>query len=198
MEQRSKSAVRVVAEPLLIAIALAFAVRATARIYSIPSSSMSPTLAAGDHILVTTYRGDEPARGDVVVFNAPNGSGLAVKRVIGVPGDLIQSRSGKVVIGGHTFAEPYVRSRAQSGQIAPQLVPAGHLFVMGDNREDSFDSRHWGPLPAARVVGRARMILWSSAIKDASLANAAHATSVMDEVGRAGSARRGRVFKWIE
>ena len=194
MEKRPKSAARLVAEPLLVAIVLAFAVRATARIYSIPSSSMAPTLTAGDHILVTHYRGDEPARGDVVVFQVIDGRGLAVKRVVGVPGDLIQSKSGKVVIGGHTFSEPYLAAHAHSGHIAPQLIPAGHLFVMGDNRQDSFDSRHWGPLPATRVVGRARMILWSSP----TMADQAHATSVSDEVASAESVRRPRVFKWIE
>jgi signal peptidase I len=194
VEKRSKSAVRVVGEPLLVAIVLAFAVRATVRIYSIPSSSMAPTLAAGDHILVTRYRGDEPARGDVVVFHGVDGKGLAVKRVVGIPGDLIQSRSGKVVIGAHTFSEPYIASHARSGVIAPQLVPSGHLFVMGDNREDSFDSRHWGPLPVWRVVGRARLVLWTSP----TMADEAHARSVTDPGVRAAVSRRGRIFKWIE
>jgi signal peptidase I len=194
VEKRSKSALRVVVEPLLVAVVLAFAVRATVRIYSIPSSSMAPTLTAGDHILVTRYRGDEPARGDVVVFHGPDGKGLAVKRVVGVPGDLIQSRSGKVMIGAHTFSEPYVARNASSGHIPAQLVPASCLFVMGDNREDSFDSRHWGPLPAARVVGRARLILWSSS----TMADEAHATSVSDPAAHAAAAPHARVFKWIE
>ena len=159
---------------------------------------MAPTLTAGDHILVTQYRGDEPARGDVVVFHALQGRELAVKRVVGVPGDLIQTRSGKIVIGGHTVSEPYVRTRAGSGVIAPQLVPAGHLFVLGDNREDSFDSRHWGPLPASRVVGRARLVLWSSGTRQTAMADKAHATSVSDGDRRATSLQRRRVFKWIE
>jgi signal peptidase I len=198
VEKPSKSVLRLVAEPLLLAVVLAFAVRATARIYSIPSSSMAPTLTAGDHILVTRYRGEEPARGDVVVFHSLQGRELAVKRVVGIPGDLIQTRSGKIVLGGHTLSEPYLAMRAHSGVIAPQLVPAGHLFVLGDHREDSFDSRHWGPLPASRVVGRARMVLWSSGMSETAMADKAHATSVSNDDPRATSLRGRRVFKWIE
>jgi signal peptidase I len=131
-----KSLFRTLAQPLLIAVALAFAVRAVVRIYAIPSQSMAPTLQTGDHIAVTPYLTDTPARGDVIVFRSPLNNSLAVKRIVGVPGDLMDAKSGRMI------------------------VPAGCYFVVGDNRADSFDSRSWGPLPQHLVLGRARLVLW--------------------------------------
>ena len=194
--KRQKSAFRVVVEPLLIAVALAFAVRATLRFYTIPSSSMAPTLQAGDHIVVTPYRGRNPERGDVIVFRSPiPGHGLVVKRVIALPGDLVESDGGQVRISGHPVQEWYAVPPATATlTIAPQVIPSGCLFVMGDNRAESFDSRHWGVLPAANVLGRARLILWSSG--DGS-GGTLHATSA----GRSGLSaprRLGRIFKWID
>ena len=172
---RRKSAFRLVAEPILVAVVLAFLVRASMRIYLIPSSSMTPTLSAGDHIVVTPYHGGFPERGDVVVFRSPvAGTELSVKRVIAVPGDLIDTEEGRVRIGGRALEESYLATSGGSGPIPPQVVPAGFVFVMGDNRGDSFDSRHWGLLSKQLVAGRARFVLWSSGV------------------------RRVRIFKWID
>lgn len=125
--------------PLTVALALGFAARAAVHIYAVPSASMAPTLQAGDHIVVTAYRG-APQRGDVIVFHAPASSDeLMVKRIAGAPGDTVDAGAGRTV-----------------------LVPAGCYFVVGDNQQDSFDSRHWGPLPRNLVVGRVRLVLWSS------------------------------------
>jgi signal peptidase I len=125
--------------PLAIAMGLAFAARTAVHVYSIPSASMEPTLRAGDHIVVTTYHG-APRRGDVIVFRAPaSPDDLMVKRIAGTPGDAVEAGGGRVVI-----------------------VPAGCYFVIGDNRQDSFDSRNWGVLPRDLIVGRARLVLWSS------------------------------------
>jgi signal peptidase I len=159
-----KSAIRLIVEPLAIAIALAFLVRATIRIYVIPSFSMAPTLMAGDHIVVTPYRfRSEPQAGDVIVFRSPKTAGeLMVKRVIGTPGDLVETREGRVIVRGHALAEPYVAAQASTGLIPPQRIPPDSYFVLGDNRTHSLDSRSWGLLPRADVVGRARLILWSS------------------------------------
>lgn len=159
-----KSAIRLIIEPMAIAIALAFLVRATIRIYVIPSFSMAPTLVAGDHIVVTPYRfRSEPQAGDVIVFRSPHAAGeLMVKRVIGTPGDLVETREGRVIVRGHALAESYLAAQASTGLIPPQLIPAGSYFVLGDNRSDSLDSRSWGLLPRADVLGRARLILWSS------------------------------------
>jgi signal peptidase I len=161
----NKSALRLVVEPLVIAIVLALAVRWALRIYVIPSSSMVPTLVPGDHIVVTPYRfSARPLRGDVIVFRATrDAEDLLIKRVIGTPGDLVETRGGRVIVSGHAVPEPYVEAQATTGFISPQIVPADCYFVLGDNRADSLDSRSWGVLPRSLVVGRARMVLWSSA-----------------------------------
>jgi signal peptidase I len=162
-----KSAMRLIVEPIVLAIVLALAVRAAVRLYVIPSASMAPTLLTGDHIAVTPFRfGAQPQRGDVIVFRSPREAGqLMVKRVIGTPGDLVESRAGRLVIGGHAIAEPYVAQQAATGSIAPQIIPADSYFVLGDNRASSLDSRSWGVLPRAMVVGKARLVLWNSAVR---------------------------------
>ncbi|MGZ8867751.1 MAG: signal peptidase I [Thermoanaerobaculia bacterium] len=189
-----KSLFRIIAEPILVACVLALAVRAVARIYSVPSASMAPTLRPGDHIVVTRYISDRPGRGDVVVFQHPAGRELTVKRVVAVPGDLIESDEGRLLISGRLLSEPYA-PRNGAMRIAPQLVPADHLFVLGDNRGDSYDSRHWGPLPDKLVVGRARIVLWSSAPSRSGDVVRADAVSDRPIEKRA---RFARIFKWIE
>lgn len=167
-----RSLARTIAEPLIIAVVLAFAIRTFGTIYEVPSASMAPALLPGDRIVVTRFLTDGPERGDVIVFRHPiSGSELVVKRVIALPGDLVDSHMGRVRIGGRTLDEPYA-SAGTTGSIPPQLVPADHLFVLGDNRAGSYDSRSWGPLPRHLVLGRARLILW-------------HGRST------------GRIFKWI-
>lgn len=193
---RQKSIVRVVAEPLIVAMALAFAVRASIRLYSIPSESMTPGLQIGDHIVVTPYRFSEPARGDVIVFRAPTNNGdLIVKRIVGVPGDLVDTRLGRVRIGERTLPEPYVASQATTGAIPAQIIPPDSYFVLGDNRNSSYDSRHWGALPRHLVIGKARMVLWSSSPAIDSLA---HASTMPPSRTRAAQVGVSRIFKWIE
>ncbi len=159
-----KSPLRLVIEPLAIAIVLAIGVRAALRLYVIPSASMAPTLVPGDHIVVTPYRfSARPSRGDIIVFRSTRAADeLMIKRVIGTPGDLVETRAGRVIVSGHALPEPYVAAQAATGSISPQLIPADCYFVLGDNRTDSLDSRSWGVLPRDLVVGRARMVLWSS------------------------------------
>jgi signal peptidase I len=190
---RQKSLVRTILEPIAIAVALAVLVRAAVHIYSIPSASMAPTLEAGDQIVVTPYFHSDPSRGDVIVFRSPLDDGeLMVKRVIGVPGDLVDSRMGRVRIGGYTLAEPYLVHAAGSGAIEAQVVPPGCYFVMGDNREDSLDSRSWGTVPRANVVGRARVILWGLTGD-----GVVHADSSSTRAPRT-APRSARLFKWVE
>jgi signal peptidase I len=177
---RTKSAFRTVAEPLAAAVVLAFVVRAAIRIYSIPSESMMPTLEAGDRIVATPYLFSDPQRGHVVVFrSATNPDELVVKRIIAVPGDLVDAQYGRVRVGGHTLPEPYLLRQGSSGTFTAQIVAPESYFVAGDNRGSSYDSRQWGPLPRARIIGRARLVLWSS-----------HDTAT--------SGRGRRLFKWIE
>jgi len=154
---------RTVAQPILVALALALGVRTAIRIYSIPTASMSPTLQVGDHIVVTPYHGADPQRGDVVVFRSPaNANDLLVKRIVAAPGDLVETHDGRLFVGGHAAAEPYIVAPTATGAIASQIIPPGCLFVLGDNRANSFDSRQWGVLPRNLVIGRARLVLWSS------------------------------------
>lgn len=192
---RSKSLVRLVLEPLAVAIGLAAAARAAVHIYSIPSRSMAPTLEVGDQIVVTRYMRTEPERGEVIVFRSPLAADeLMVKRVIGVPGDVVDSRLGRVRVGGHTLAEPYVLRAAATGAIEAQIIPADSYYVLGDNRDDSLDSRAWGYVPRERIVGRARLVLWSSPhLLDADPASAQSAHP-SEAPTRAGS----RLFKWID
>lgn len=191
---RTKSLLRTILEPMAVAIALAAAARAAIHIYSIPSRSMAPTLEPGDQIVVTRYFRSAPERGHVIVFRSTNGSEeLMVKRVIGVPGDLVDSRLGRVRIGGHTLPEPYLLRAAASGAIEPQVIPGDSYYVLGDNREDSLDSRTWGAVPLTHVVGRARMVLWSS-----SYDLDAHVSAQTTKPASPFHPGRARLFKWID
>ncbi|HVR38753.1 MAG TPA: signal peptidase I [Thermoanaerobaculia bacterium] len=194
---RSKSVARTILQPIAIAVGLAMLVRGAMHIYSIPSESMAPALQVGDHILVTPYLASAPERGDVIVFRSITDTReLAVKRVVGVPGDYIDSRLGRTRIGTHTLPEPYVLREAATGAISAQLVPENCYFVMGDNRANSLDSRSWGWLPREQIVGRAQLVLWSSGNGESN--DAANASPMSDErvVRRADDAVR--IFKWIE
>lgn len=194
MSPMSKSLVRTILQPIGVAVGVAIAVRCAVHIYSIPSASMAPTLHAGDQIVVTRYIGSEPKRGDVIVFQSPSQPDeLVVKRVIGEPGDLIDSRLGRLRIGGHSVAEPYVLRQAMTGQIQPQVVPGGCYYVLGDNREESLDSRSWGVVPRERIVGRARLVLWSHLGSEGIVRALDGGTSRNES-----RARDGRLFKWVE
>ena len=196
-----KSALRLVIEPLAIAIVLAIGVRAALRLYVIPSASMSPTLVPGDHIVVTPYRfSAKPSRGDIIVFRSTRATDeLMIKRVIGTPGDLVETRAGRVIVSGHALPEPYVASQATTGSISPQIIPADCYFVLGDNRTDSLDSRSWGVLPRDLVVGRARMVLWSSegvAVRESGVVAAT--PSLTTDNRQPTTKRSTRLFKLIQ
>lgn len=182
---------RTLIQPIAIALALGLLVRAAVQIYSIPSESMAPTLEVGDQIVVTPYVAGEPDRGDIIVFQS--GGELIVKRVVALPGDLVDSRLGRLRIGGYTVPEPYVLRVAATGAIPSQVVPSQSYFVLGDNRDHSIDSRSWGFVPRSAIVGRARMILWSSPLdaRDARAATGAAEGRVMR------ASRRARLFKWL-
>jgi signal peptidase I len=158
------STFRVIVQPIIAAVVLAFAVRSSLiGIYAIPTGSMQPTLQIGDRILVTRYLSQPAERGDVVVFRSPGADELMVKRIVAVGGDFVDAQNGRLVIGGHTVPEPYLRARAVTGGVSPQRVPPDCYFVLGDNRLDSLDSRAWGVVPHKLLVGHARLVLWSAA-----------------------------------
>jgi signal peptidase I len=128
--------------------------------FYIPSGSMEHTLEIRDRVLVNklSYRLHDVRRGDIVVFERPPQDGDAnkdlIKRVIGLPGETVEGRDGAVVVNGKRLNEPYLKGVA-SGPFPAQQVPPGHLWMMGDNRPNSRDSRVIGPIPESNVVGRA-------------------------------------------
>jgi signal peptidase I len=159
---------------LVAAVAIAYGVqRWVVKPYRIPSPSMERTLHVGDRFL---YHFENPHRGDIIVFH-PNGIGgtalfgdhvatvTYIKRLIGLPGDWVQASNGHVQIctgpagqGCRTLNEQYVSSTQV--KFSPIHVPAGHYFMMGDNREFSDDSRDWGSITKKQIIGRAFMIYW--------------------------------------
>jgi signal peptidase I len=167
----------------VVAVLLALAVQAyVVKPYRIPSPSMAATLRPGDRVLVNrvVYRLHPPRNGDIIVFRYPeNEDFVFIKRVVGVPGDVLQARGGTLYVNGRALHEGYVRRvrdetvpTEPAGPIPgttmtepwaleePYTVPAGEYFVMGDNRTDSKDSRVWGAVPAADIIGEAFAVYW--------------------------------------
>lgn len=125
----------------------------------IPSESMVPTFQVGDRLLVEklTPRFSGFSRSDIIVFDPPPSSGLSdplIKRIIGLPGDVIRVQSGILYVNGVPQDEPYTLEEAKQN-FGPYTVPSNNLFVMGDNRNNSYDSRFWGPVPQTMVIGKA-------------------------------------------
>jgi signal peptidase I len=133
--------------------------------YRIPTESMVPTLEVGDRVLANkfVYRFTEPERRDIVVFDSveEGDDQTLIKRVVGVAGDEIQVQGGVLYVNGEEQEEPYLNDADQSlGFYGPTVVPEGHIFVMGDNRGNSADSRVFGPLPLENLKGEAFMRFW--------------------------------------
>jgi signal peptidase I len=131
--------------------------------FTVRSSSMAPTLHTGDQILAErlTPRFGHLERGDLVVFRAPATRALLVKRVVALAGDRVGLADGRLVVNGHRRPEAYVDLASVDGvYFGPEVVPAGSVFVMGDDRADSVDSRDFGPVALDRVLGRVLWRLW--------------------------------------
>ncbi len=137
--------------------------------FHIPTESMVPTLMVKDRLLVNkfVYRFTEPERGDIALFENQQGGGdPLIKRVIGLPGDELELRDGKVYVDGSPLEEPYLkRDTCKPGlpktcSFGPVTVPKDHYFMMGDNRTNSFDSRFFGPVPEDDVLGEALVRFW--------------------------------------
>jgi signal peptidase I len=170
-------------EAILVAVVLALFIRTfVVQAFKIPSGSMLETLQIGDHILVNKFIYGthipfteisiipvrEPQRGDIVVFKYPvDQKRDFIKRMIGVPGDTIEIRNKIVYVNGEKLEDLYVVHR--DGNIIPGerdnfelvTVPAGSYFMMGDNRDGSFDSRFWGYVKEEEIIGKALVIYWS-------------------------------------
>ena len=191
---QKKSLTREYIEAILIALLLALLIRTfIVQAFKIPSGSMEKTLLIGDHILVSKFSygthipneipfintklfddivlfSSVPERGDIIVFKFPKDETRDfIKRVIALPGDLLEVRRQKVFINN----KPYEDARARHTEspsdsplvprddFGPILIPEGHVFVMGDNRENSQDSRYWGYLNVKKIRGKALIIYWS-------------------------------------
>ncbi|MGH2942748.1 MAG: signal peptidase I [Solirubrobacteraceae bacterium] len=144
---------------LLAVVARAFFVEP----FRIVSVSMAPTLGDGDQVLVDkrAYRTALPRRGDLVVFRAPRTGDVMLKRAIGLPGDTVAIEDGILVVNERPRREPYADPDAiDSVYFGPVRVRAGSVFVLGDNRADSIDSRDFGAVARRDLVGRARVRLW--------------------------------------
>lgn len=153
-----------------IALVLALLIRSfIAEPRYIPSDSMIPTLATGDRLVVEkiSYRFHPPTRGDIVVFEPPpqlqsigySKDQAFIKRVIGTPGEVVQIQDGKVYLNGTPLEEDYI-AQPPAYNMPPVRVPEGHLFVMGDNRNNSNDSHIWGFLPQPNIIGEAIWRFW--------------------------------------
>jgi signal peptidase I len=186
-----KSVAREYFESIVIAVILALFIRTfVVQAFKIPTGSMEPNLLIGDHLLVNrfvfapTISAAERAflpmlpirRGDILVFKYPeNPERDFIKRVIGLPGETIELKDHRIHVNGRPIDEPYAhylpppeadgRHESTSDDVreryGPVTVPDDALFVMGDNRDNSADSRYWGFLPRANVKGKALMIYWS-------------------------------------
>lgn len=184
---KEKSKLREYAEALVFALLIALVVRALVlQAFKIPSSSMEKTLLVGDHIFVNkflygyhvpgtkgrTLMYREPRKGEIVVFEFPEDpSKDFIKRIAGVPGDVVEIRQKKVYVNGKPYDEPWVQyldgpstsdplTRGKDN-MPPLRVPPGKLFALGDNRDRSYDSRFWGFVDYDAVVGKAMFIYFS-------------------------------------
>ena len=151
-----------------IALAVVIVVNAfLVKVYSIPSASMVHTLEVGDRVIVSKLSTD-PGRGDIVVFerppndpaSSPDDPEVLIKRVIGLPGEAVESREGKVYVDGKLLNEDYLAEGTFTQIDAPIKIPAGHILVLGDNRQVSKDGRFFGPIAKSLVVGRAVLRIW--------------------------------------
>lgn len=187
---RRKSQIREYAEALLVALLLALGIRTfVVQAFKIPSGSMLPTLEIGDHILVNKFVFGprleipltqislgrlpglrEPRAGDVVVFIWPKDrSKDFIKRVVATAGQTVEVRNRRIYVDGKPWEDPHAHWSERNGGQAPLqgdtfgpfTVPADHVFVMGDNRDQSYDSRFWGPVPIEDIKGLALVIYWS-------------------------------------
>ena len=169
-----KSVIRQYAEAFIIAIVLALVIRTfVVQAFKIPSGSMLPTLQIGDHILVNKfiYWFTDPQRGDIIVFKFPQDEGRDfIKRAIALPGEKVEVRGKQVYVNEKPLQEPYAAHLDRAIQesplsprdsFGPVVVPPGQLFMMGDNRDYSMDSRFWGFLDMKKIKGKAFIIYWS-------------------------------------
>lgn len=161
---RPPSLLREAAETILFAVIIFLALQIVVRNFRIEGDSMLTAFENGQFVLAdrVSYRLGEPQRGDVVIFEYPRAPQEDyIKRVIGLPGENVRIDGGAVYINGQLLSEPYVNGQQTLAYRNVNLTLAeGQYFVMGDNRNYSSDSRAWGPLPRANIIGKAVLCYW--------------------------------------
>lgn len=165
--ERKSNALRAIVEVVVI-VAAAFVVAMLVQAFivkpfTIHQVSMQPTLLEGDRILLNrlSYHFRDPESGDIIVFHSPVTEGEdLVKRVVAVAGDRVEIRDGSLYVNGERRVEPYLMEQDFRGELEETLVPEGMVFVMGDNRNNSGDSRYFGPIDNESIIGCAFCVYW--------------------------------------
>jgi len=160
--------VREIIETIVLTILMFLIINQAVQNFDVVGMSMESRLHNGERVMVdkATYLFHAPSRGDVIVFVAPpQPTEDYVKRIIGIPGDVISVKNGVPTVDGVTLKEFYLDPKRVSASPSDKpvnnlVVPAGEYFVMGDNRVDSYDSRSWGLLPRGNIIGRAALVYW--------------------------------------
>ncbi|MDO9582939.1 MAG: signal peptidase I [Desulfomicrobium sp.] len=183
MNPRWQTMLKEYAEALIVALILAFIIRSfVVQAFKIPSGSMLQTLQIGDHLLVTKFaygikipftnsmifEREGPERADIIVFEFPEDpSKDFIKRVVAVPGDVVEIREKKLFLNGEEQHESYIQHVDTSTTVprrdnfGPVMVPENKYFVLGDNRDESYDSRFWGFVERDTIAGKALILYWS-------------------------------------
>ena len=161
--RRVKSALREIIETFVLALIIFLAVRTFVMNYRVIGHSMQPTIEEGQFLLIDKplYNMGEPRRGDVVVLNPPDAPGqIYIKRVIGIPGDVVEIKNGQVFINEQALLEPWETRPYPASNWGPGRVGTDEVLVLGDNRPGSRDSRYFGMLPQEKIIGRAFLSYW--------------------------------------
>ena len=186
-KSQTKSIAREIIETIILTVFIFLAVRTVVQNFKVEGFSMEPTLHTGQYLLVNkaayfhfsktgplsflpgseygksgqVYLFGGPQRGDIIVFEYPEDpSRDFIKRIIGLPGDVIEIKDSRVFVNGVGLNEPYVKEAPGYELPAPVTVPQDSVFVMGDNRNNSSDSHIWGPLPLAKIIGKGWLCYW--------------------------------------
>lgn len=155
-------ALREIGETVIPAVVIALFINLfLAQATQVLGQSMEPTLHSSQRVVIEkiSYRFHGPRRGDVVVIDSPKQSEMLIKRVVGLPGETVEVRDGRVLVDGQLLEEDWP-TRVGGGSYGPHTVPPLHVFVLGDNRGASNDSRSFGPVPIEHIVGHAWVSYW--------------------------------------
>lgn len=162
-KKKEKSQLRELIETVLSSVVIAaFLITFVVQAFYIPSGSMIPTLMPGDRVLVNKfiYRFTEPKRGDIMVFRFPlDPKRHFIKRVIAVGNETVELKKGRLYVNGKLVEQPYL-PELYDNDFGPYTVPAEEFFCLGDNRNNSEDSRYWGCVPRKNVIGKAFVRYW--------------------------------------